>query len=197
MNSEELKMVTEKINLYILGVLSPPRYAHSVRVAVLARELCKRFSVDPCAGYLAGIAHDMCKSGKDRWVLTLAGKDSDPVTEIELEKPALLHGRAAAVLLTSDFAVNDFSILEAIRHHTFGSPGMDALGKILFVADKIEPGRTGLNVNLRKKIMEAGLDAMTLMVLEENIRYLESREKKVSATTYKMMESLKWRETAR
>ncbi len=193
MNIDELKRITEKVNLYGLGVLAPPRYEHSVRVAVLVRELCLRFGVEPCSGYLAGIAHDMCKAGKERWILSLAGQDGLPVIGIELEKPALLHGRAAAVLLNTEFGVTDRSVLDAVRHHTFGAPDMDALGKIVFVADKIEPGRTGLDPGKRKKILDSDLDGMTRLVLEDNIQYLEARGKPVSPVTLLMLESLKAR----
>jgi len=179
--------------VYALGVLAPPRYAHSVRVAVLARDLCLRFGVDPCDGFLAGIAHDMCKSGKERWILSLVSQDGDPVVGIELEKPSLLHGRAAAVLLAGEFGIADRSILDAVKHHTFGAPAMDALGKILFVADKIEPGRTGLDPDYRKKILASDLEGMTRLVLEDNIQYLESRGKAVSPVTLRMLESLKKR----
>jgi len=197
MNIDELKQITEKINLYALGVLTPPRYEHSVRVAVLARDLCLRFGIEPCDGYLAGIAHDMCKSGKERWLLSLVSQDGDPVIGIELDKPALLHGRAAAVLLAAEFGVTDRSILDAVRHHTFGAPDMDALGKIVFVADKIEPGRTGLDPGKRRKILDSDLDGMTRLVLQDNIQYLEARGKPVSPVTLLMLESLKERKNGR
>lgn len=191
MNTDEIKQVTEKINLYALGVLSPPRYAHSLRVAHLARELSERFGLDPYVGYLAGIAHDMCKSGKDRWLLALAVQDQSPVNEIELEKPALLHGRAAAVMLYNEFGIKDGSILSAVKNHTFGAPEMDDLEKIVFVADKVEPGRTCLDPEFRQKILRSDLDAMTMMVLEDNVQYLESRGKKVSIITLQALENLK------
>lgn len=193
MNDDEIAQVSENVNRYILGTLNPPRYAHSIRVAVLARNLCTRFGVDPLSGYLAGIAHDMCKSAQDQTLLALAGKDSCPISAIERDKPSLLHGRAAAVFLGFEFGVTDASILEAVRHHTFGSSNLDSLGKILFVADKIEPGRTGVNSDVRKKILGSDLEEMTVLVLEKNISYLEERGKKVAESTYSMMENLKRR----
>lgn len=51
-----------------------------------------------------------------------------------------LHGRAAAVVLQK-FGINDKSVLKAAAFHTFGYEGIDALGKIVYIADKIEPGR--------------------------------------------------------
>jgi len=191
MNPEELKLVTGKVNLYAIGALTLTRYEHSVRVAELSRELCERFSLDPAVGYFAGLAHDICKSGKEDWLLSLAIKDGAPVSDIERRKPALLHGHAAAVLLASEFGVTDRSILDAVRNHTFGSPVMDDLGKIVFVADKIEPGRTGMDVAYRIKILESSLDVMTRLVVEDNIRYLESKGKEVSSNTWLLLESLK------
>ncbi len=191
MTLEELESVTEKVNLYALGVLAPPRYDHSLRVATMARDMCVRFGVDPVEGYLAGIAHDMCKSGRERWLLAMALRDGQPIVEVEEKKPSLLHGRAAAILLESDFGVTDRSVLDAVRHHTFGAPGMDALGKIIFVADKVEPGRTGLDPEWLERLHRADLDGMTAMVLELNIAYLDSRGKSVSPVTREMLASLK------
>ncbi len=194
MTVAKLEEVTERVNLYALGVLAPPRYEHSVRVAELARAMCVRFGADPVAGYLAGIAHDMCKSAKERWLLSMALRDGQPIVEVEEKKPSLLHGRAAAVLLESEFAIEDRSILDAVRHHTFGAPEMDSLGKIIFVADKVEPGRNGLDPAWLARLNESDLDGMTTMVLEHNIGYLDSRGKAVSPVTREMLASLKGRQ---
>ncbi len=193
MNGESLVLKISKVDQYARGALPLPRYEHSVRVAELSRELCGRFGMDPEAGYLAGIAHDICKPGKDRWLLSLVARDGMPLAEIERAKPALLHGRAAAVMLSSDFGVSDQSILDAVRHHTFGAPGLDGLGMILFVADKIEPGREGYDEALRKKILSSALPEMTRLVLEDNIRYLERRGKTVSMATLAMLEDVEGR----
>lgn len=201
MNTEEIKMSTEKVNRYAQSVLSPDRYEHSRRVAILAQELCALFSVDPDAGYLAGIAHDMCKAGKENWLLSMVIRDRLPVSAIEQKKPSLLHGRAAAVLMAAEFGVTDPSILEAVKNHTFGAPALDALGKIIFVADKIEPGRTGMDPDFRAEIDRArdrgDLDGMVIMVLEDNMRYLTAKGKEVSASTLSMLEDLKGRDAGK
>jgi nicotinate-nucleotide adenylyltransferase len=190
MNIDELKLVTEKVKLYALGVLAPPRYEHSVRVAVMSRDLCARFGLVPETGYFAGIAHDICKAGKEKWLLSLAAQDDIPISEIEERKPSLLHGRAAAVVLRTEFGITDSSILAAVRNHTFGAPDIDDLGKIVFVSDKIEPGRTGLDPEFRANVLASDLDDMTRLVLEDNIRYLKSKDKEVSGVTLEMLESL-------
>jgi nicotinate-nucleotide adenylyltransferase len=193
MNLQNIDSITEKVNIYARGVLAKPRYDHSVRVAVLCRDLCERFGLNPKVGYLAGIAHDMCKAGKDRWLVALASQDGTAISDIEVSKPALLHGRAAAMLLSTDFGVDDESILGAVRHHTFGAPGLDGIGMILFVADKVEPGRTDYDPERRKKILSQNLDGMTRLVLEDNIKYLESKKKEVSMATLAMLEEIEGR----
>ncbi len=190
MDAQQLKDITEKVNLYTLGVLPKPRYEHSMRVAKLARTMGTRFGVDPVRTFLAGLSHDMCKTGRDRWLLSLAARDGLPICDVELARPSLLHGRAAAVLLQSEFGLDDLSVLEAVRHHTFGAAGMDALGKIIFVADKIEPSRP-LDAAFRAKLVKSDLDTMTRLILEDNIKYLELKNKEVSPVTRAMLESLR------
>ena len=95
--------------------------------------------------------------------------------------------------MEKEFGVDNLSILEAVRHHTFGAVDMDDLGKIIFVSDKIEPGRTGLDPVYRAKLLAAGLDDMTCMVVEDNVRYLISKGKEVSLITRLMLDNLEGR----
>lgn len=52
----------------------------------------------------------------------------------------LLHGPAAAERLRAE-GMNDEPLLLAIAYHTLGHPDLDELGRALFIADYIEPGR--------------------------------------------------------
>lgn len=73
---------------------------------------------------------------------------------------------------------------------------MCPLAKIVYVADKIEPGRPQSTQEYRDKLFSKSLDALTLSVLEENMRYLESKGKKVADVSYRFHESLR-RDVAR
>lgn len=53
----------------------------------------------------------------------------------------LLHGPAAAELLRRA-GVHDEELLDAIRYHTIGQRGSGRLGRALYLADFLEPGRT-------------------------------------------------------
>lgn len=195
MKVEQLNDTLSRVNQYASSVLPTMRYEHSLRVAELTCDLCNKFFLDPEAGYLAGIAHDMCKVAKDRLLLSLASRDGISHSNIEIQKPSLLHGRAAAVLLEFEFGVTDLSVLNAVRYHTFGSPDLDDLGMILFVADKIEPGRSSISNEYRKELMNLSIQDMTQVVVEDNIQYLRSKEKNVSENTIALLQKLERRKS--
>ena len=53
---------------------------------------------------------------------------------------ALLHAPAAAARLQAE-GVNDRALLHAIRFHPIGHAGFDSIGRALYLADFMEPGR--------------------------------------------------------
>ena len=55
--------------------------------------------------------------------------------------PHLLHADVSAIVARDEFGVKDKEILEAVRNHTLGRPGMSHLSCIVFVADVLEPNR--------------------------------------------------------
>jgi predicted HD superfamily hydrolase involved in NAD metabolism len=117
--------------------MSKKRYAHVERVATLLGEWAHALGLPDAetrrwraAGYL----HD-----------ALREFDPDELRDIVPESlrdapGKLLHGPAAAVRLRAE-GVTDDSLLRAITYHTIGHPDLDVLGRALFVADYIEPGR--------------------------------------------------------
>ena len=69
--------------------------------------------------------------------------------------------------------------------------GMCPLAKILFIADKIEPGRPQSTKEYRASLFNLSLNAMCLKVLEENEAYLRSKGKSIAPVTERFRESLK------
>ena len=134
--------------------VSKSRYEHSVRTAKTAKKMCSIYGEDPKKGYLMGIAHDMCKNFDEDNLILLAMKDGNGLSDIEKNKPSLLHGRAAAVMLQEEFGIEDKEIIQAVANHTFGLKGMCNLSKVLYVADKIEPGREHITESYLKKLKE-------------------------------------------
>ncbi len=183
--------LVEKIRQYAASVEKKERFEHSVRVAETAKLMCDMYGVDPAKGYLAGLAHDMCKDLPDEEQLALASKDQQPISDVEKKKPSLLHGRAAAMKLQHDFGIDDKDILQAVSRHTLGGSSLCPLAKIVYAADKIEPGREQSTEEYRAKLFSLSLNELALTVLEENMAYVQGRGKKVAAVSYRFRESLK------
>ena len=180
--------IFERIRTRLNHSVKEKRYEHSLRVTQTARALCKQFGVDHGKADIAAISHDLCKELPHETLLEIAARDGNGITSLESSRPSLLHGRAAAVVIRAEYGITDEEILEAVRAHTFGKPGMCVLAKIIYIADKIEPGR-------KHPIEAAGvesyaLDELLLKVIEENIAYLEQKGEKVSPLSYALREIL-------
>jgi nicotinate-nucleotide adenylyltransferase len=182
--------------------LSTGRFLHSRNTALLAWDLCRRFGLDPQAGYLAGISHDLGKPLGEKALISLAKRDGGEINPLERKKPSLLHGRAAAVLLEERFGIHNKAILEAVAWHTEGSAVMGPLGKVLYIADKIEVSRDGIDPVLREAGLagrgplaggEAGeaLDRLFAAVLDDTVSVLRSKKMDISGETLRLLEKMK------
>jgi nicotinate-nucleotide adenylyltransferase len=181
-------------------ILSQPRFLHSRQVAVMASDLCRFFGLDSRAGYLAGIVHDIGKQLGDEELIKLAKTDKNPISSLEKQKPPLLHGRAGAAMLRKQYGIRDPAILEAVRSHTTGSDGMGPLAKALYVADKIEVSRTGVEPRLRDfraylELGERGLDPLFEKVLGETVAWLQAKKVDLSEGTLKLLERKEQRDS--
>lgn len=189
-NRLELAELTESVRKYALAAVSEERYKHSVRVAQTCAKLCAHFGLNEQIGFFVGIAHDICKSMNDEALLKTAALDGEPLLKMETNRPSLLHGRAAAVLLRDNWNVDDKEVLEAVANHTFGKVGMCDLAKLLYVADKIEPGRENVTEEYTARLMAMSVNQMTAAVVKESMDYLKGKGKKVAAETKAFYKSL-------
>ncbi|MCL2601714.1 MAG: nicotinate (nicotinamide) nucleotide adenylyltransferase [Treponema sp.] len=172
------------------SILTAPRFHHSRSVALMAWDLCRRFALDAQRGYLAGIAHDLCKQMSEDELVRLAHSDGGGSSKIEQEKPGLLHARAAAVLLRSKYGIADEDILEAIRCHTTANWNMGNLAKVVYIADKIEVTRPGVDPELRDMIGKTDLDTLFQAVFNNTVAHLKSREINLSYGTKRLLAAM-------
>ena len=189
--NKENQILLEKLKKYLSEKVCANRYEHSLRTAQTAKELCLRFGEDAELGEIAGVAHDICKEMKSDLLLNLVHSSDYEISQIEKDKPSLLHGKASSVLLKNEFDVTNDDLLEAVANHTFGKPNMCNLAKILYVADKIEPGRPQVNQSYLEKLEKMSLNELVKYILEENISYLNKKGKSVSEISYKFLDSVK------
>ena len=173
--------------------LSTERFLHSKNTALLAQDLCRRFGIDPAAGYLAGIAHDLAKQLDGRQMLKLAKSDGREITELEKSRLNLLHGRAAAVLLKERFCIHNKDVLEAVAVHTSGNENMGPLAKVIYIADKVEVSRN-IEPALRKMCNEDELDSILVTVLKKMIGKLKSRKLDLSEETLRLLDRMEERD---
>ncbi|MCI5520719.1 MAG: bis(5'-nucleosyl)-tetraphosphatase (symmetrical) YqeK [Treponema sp.] len=183
--------LTEEIRIFAQEHVKKSRYEHSIRVAETCARLCRMFALDDDVGYLAGVGHDMCKDFSDQELFDLAAKDGNPIIPYEKRNPALLHGRAAAVLMKEKFGIEDKDILEAVAYHTSGVMGMCDLSKCLFIADKIEPGRPQSTDEYRERLYKMNLDQMFYAVLYENYSYVLKKGYELFPTTEDLVKKYK------
>lgn len=118
------------------------RFMHTLGVAHTAACLAMSLGLDTDKAYMAGLLHDCAKYMSDKEYLTYCHKHDIDVSDIEKENPALLHSKVGADLAHERYDIEDEEILNAIRWHTTGHPGMTVLEEIIFTADYIEPNRT-------------------------------------------------------
>lgn len=171
--------------------LSDKRYAHSLRVAETTEHLAKLHGLDPKRSRLAGILHDAAREVGKEELLRVAEEDGLSVGDFEREQPTLLHGPVAAKLAREDLGVEDGEILDAVRAHTIGEPGMGPLALALFVADKIEPGREQPGVEDLREIAPVSLHRAARAALEDSISYNERRDRPAHPRSRQTLEWLR------
>lgn len=99
----------------------------------------------------------------------------------ELPGP-LLHGPAAAELLSDALSP---AAVRAVRFHTIGHPDLDRLGRAVYLADFLEPGRDfqeEWRASLVRR-MPADMDQVLREVLAARIRYLLDGRKPIRPET--------------
>ena len=106
------------------AVVRPARRAHIERVAALVT--------------VWATAMDVAVAERDRWLRAAwwhdALRDAPLASEMD-------HGPRAADRLERE-GESDRGVLDAVRYHSLGYAGWDDVGKMLYLADYLEPGRT-------------------------------------------------------
>lgn len=115
--------------------VSEKRCAHIERVTHLLDRWSNALNLTPADQQLwhdAGRYHDALRDAPLDRLRLAVGDPSLPDT--------VLHGPAAAVQLEREGETRS-ELLDAIRWHTLGNPAWGRVGRALFMADYLEPGR--------------------------------------------------------
>src|SRR5215210_2086356 len=114
----------ENADAFARSKLSEGRFAHTLRVADTAADLARVHDLDEDRARLSALIHDAARETEPEEFLRLAREWNLPVGDPERQSPKLLHGPVAAELARRELGVEDEEILEAVRAHTTGKPGM-------------------------------------------------------------------------
>lgn len=121
--------------LPVWAVVSPSRLAHIERVARLVSQWAEEMGVPDSernrwlrAVWLHDALRDAPQEELERWAPTVGGS------------AALRHGPASAARAKAD-GETDRGVLDAVRYHSVGLAEWDMVGRVLYCADYLEPGR--------------------------------------------------------
>ena len=116
-------------------MVSPKRLAHIERVARLVAQWAEEMGVPDNernrwlrAVWLHDALRDATIEELERWAPSVLGP------------PALRHGPASAARAKADGEI-DRGVLDAVRYHSIGLAEWDMVGRVLYCADYLEPGR--------------------------------------------------------
>lgn len=168
---KELIEKNHYLDVIVDAMCKPSRAAHSRRVAQVCRELAHVHHLDEAKAYRMGMLHDITKKWSD--------EEGEKVLKIHDPKqlsvsPKVWHSFTAVYWLKENMGLHDPTVLNAIYHHTIGD-GRSLYDHILYIADKIEPGR-GYDVSRQRKAAEENLVRAAAMILAESKAYIFEKE---------------------
>lgn len=164
-NIEELKnKLKNNVNLKL--------YNHCVSTMNEAEKLALTYNIDTQKAKIAGLLHDCAKS---------KGVEGDNIRHA-------ITGKEHARIL---YNIDDEEILNAIRYHTTGRENMNMLEKIIFIADKIEPGRNYEGVHELRELAYKNIDEAIIKSLNSTIEYVKKRNLELDIDSVRTLDYLK------
>lgn len=142
-------------------LLTQDRRVHVLNVMQYAIHLAKIHQVNIRKAAIAGLLHDYAKylPLRDQY-----GAASSSFIELN---DKIVHAPACAYYVNFDLGIDDREILDAISYHTTSHPLINDLGKIIYLADKIEYGREFKSLTPIRQMAEQDLDRAMLLCLNE------------------------------
>ncbi len=172
--------------------LKRKRYAHTLAVAETARRLARIHGLDERQAEIAGLLHDCAKSMPLAEMQALCEGHAAPEYADAQSSVSVLHALAGVYVAQRDYGVTDPAVLEAIRCHTMGLPGMSRLAMAVALADSIEPLREPYPLLEKVRTQaEVSLEKALLTSLEGTVKHVKEKGWPVHPTTAATIQWLK------
>jgi predicted HD superfamily hydrolase involved in NAD metabolism len=139
--------------------------AHIYRVRDVALELAVLHHIPSDRAELGALAHDVCRAVPGDELLRMSADLGVPVTDVDRDFPLLLHGPVGAELLRREDDLTDHDLYEAVRWHSTAHASLDDLGKLVFLADKLDPQKAAV-YSYQAKLHDMALESLDLALLE-------------------------------
>ncbi|MCJ1908751.1 bis(5'-nucleosyl)-tetraphosphatase (symmetrical) YqeK [Planococcus ruber] len=163
------------------------RFNHILGVMKTAMALAQKFNVSEEKAQIAAILHDVAKFSDREWMKSIIEKQQMDPLLLEYHSE-LWHAPVGAYVAAYEFGVTDEDILNAIRYHTTGRPGMSDLEKVIYIADLVEPNRKFSGVEELRQLKDQGLDVMMEASVKHTIDFLKSKNQPVYPDSLKCYE---------
>lgn len=178
-----------------LGEKNQNKYLHSIRVAKTAKMLAEKWGVSKEDAVIVGLLHDIGKSLSSREMLELCVRNGIEMFDFELFGCAVaLHGKASSLLFKKEFKEDDSerfnAISDAICSHVAGSEDMSDLGKVVFIADNIEPEK---NNDILSRIQSGELNDINECIREiikDKIKRAQKEQREINPILNATLESI-------
>jgi len=178
--------VSAKVGLPDWAVVTAERAEHIARVATLMDAWARTRGVgdaEAARWHRAAILHDALRDAPAEVLGRYTPKGDWPAT--------LWHGPAAAAAARKH-GEQDAGVLDAVRYHSIGWADWDDAGRMLFLADYLEPGRTHLRKEraLLAARVSAEPEAVLRDVLRLRLSWLLERSRPIRKETWELWNRL-------
>lgn len=162
--------------------LRPERFLHVLGVTHTAVQLAGRHGERPGLAAAAGLIHDRSKGLSSAEIEEDLKARGLEIPEEDRPYPAIWHGLHAAAWVREDASWvsggEREELAEAIRYHSTAEAGLGRLGKLLFVADFLEPGRSFEGIEALRRIARDDLEEGYKSCLAAKCRYMVKKQGK-------------------
>lgn len=174
---KKIYSVYSEILLKLKEQISIGTFNHSINTALYAVRLASKVGIQFHKAFLAGLLHDCAKG------------DTFEESEYKNINPSVIHQYTSANKAQKYFGIEEKDILDAIKYHTTGCKEMSLLGKIIYVADKVEYSRDYPKSSEFRKLADENIDKAFIAILKNTIDYLDKKRYPIDKLT---IETLMW-----
>ncbi len=173
----------------VTALLNPNRIAHVLGCRDTAVKLARLWGADETDAARAALLHDVTKALPPLLQLTLCREYGIVLDTFSQENPKTLHALTGSLVADRIFGERQ-SVVDAIRWHTTGKPGMNVLEKIIYVADYMEPNRDFPGVEKLRSLAFSDLDGALKLGLEMTVSLLRQQGRTICPDSQNALNSL-------